>query len=55
MAKCFFCGKNAEQGKGTMFVTMEGKILNFCSSKCRKAFKLGRNPKKLKWITKNKK
>ncbi|UZE94011.1 MAG: 50S ribosomal protein L24e [Candidatus Pacearchaeota archaeon] len=55
MAKCTFCSQDIEPGKGIMFVTAEGKILHFCSGKCRKAHKLGRNKKRLGWIRKRKK
>ncbi len=50
MSKCSFCNKTLEPGTGTMYVSKVGKILYFCSSKCRKnSIKLGRNPVKLKW------
>lgn len=55
MAKCSFCNGEVEVGCGVMFVTNEGKIMHFCSSKCRKAFKHGRGSKKLGWTTKKKK
>ena len=51
MAKCWFCEKQVDTGSGIIFVTIEGKIMNFCSSKCRKAFKHGRNKRKLKWAS----
>ncbi|MEM4152622.1 MAG: 50S ribosomal protein L24 [Candidatus Pacearchaeota archaeon] len=54
MTKCFFCSKEIEPGRGIMFVTLEGKILHFCSSKCRKHFNMNRS-RKQKWITKEKK
>lgn len=41
-------------GTGIIFVTLDGKILRFCSRKCRVAYKLGRS-KKLGWIRKKKK
>ncbi len=50
MSKCSFCNKAIEPGTGTIFVTKVGKLLYFCSSKCRKNLnKLGRNPVKIKW------
>ncbi len=55
MAKCTFCSRDIEQGRGIIFVTAKGKILHFCSRKCRVAFRLGRNKKKLGWIRKKKK
>jgi len=42
-------------GKGKTFVTKEGKLFYFCSSKCENNFKLKRDPKKRKWIKKQKK
>jgi len=54
--KCTFCGENIAAGTGMIYVLKEGKILNFCSSKCKKnQLKLGRNPDKLKWTTRYKK
>ena len=51
--KCSFCKKEIEKGKGTMHVRKDGKILNFCSSKCEKnLLKLKRNPNKRKWSRK---
>ena len=47
--KCSFCGKPIRKGTGKMFVKKSGEILYFCSSKCEKNYKLGREPKKLKW------
>jgi len=50
MTKCSFCGYEIEKGTGTLFVQKDGKILNFCSSKCEKnMLKLKRKPRKLKW------
>ncbi|MBI4439581.1 50S ribosomal protein L24e [Candidatus Woesearchaeota archaeon] len=50
MAKCTFCGRVIEQGTGKIYVLKEGKILNFCSSKCEKnQLKLNRKPITTKW------
>lgn len=50
MATCSFCGKPIEKGAGTMYVRNDGKILWFCSSKCRKnMLRLGRRPVDIKW------
>jgi len=55
MAKCSFCGDEIEKGTGKMFIKKDGKILNFCSSKCEKSLlKLKRKPTKVKWVTKKK-
>ena len=54
--KCSFCGENIEAGTGKMFVRNDGKVFYFCSSKCEKnMLKLGREPKRVKWVTKKKK
>ena len=55
MAKCFFCNKIIKPGRGKIFVSSDGRAMPFCSSKCEKNFKLGRNPKKVNWIRKQKK
>ncbi|MCC7569963.1 50S ribosomal protein L24e [Candidatus Micrarchaeota archaeon] len=48
--KCDFCGKEVAKGKGMVFVFKNGKILNFCNSKCQKNFmKLKRSPSKTNW------
>ncbi len=50
---CFFCGGKIKPGSGIMYVDKTGKVLFFCSSKCRKnALKLKRDPRKLKWTLK---
>ena len=50
MAKCTFCQKSIEPGKGTIFVKTDGKIIFFCSSKCEKnLLKLKRTARKQKW------
>ena len=55
MAKCVFCNDQIPQGRGIIFVELSGRILNFCSSKCRKNLKMGREGRKVKWVTKKKK
>jgi len=55
MAKCFYCSRQIEPGRGIMVISVAGNILNFCSSKCRKNWKMGRESINLKWITKKKK
>ena len=50
MAKCSFCGVGIDQGIGRMFVKVDGTILYFCSSKCRKnMLNLGRKPIHTRW------
>ncbi len=56
LKKCAFCGSDIEPGHGWMYVKADGTILYFCSSKCAKNYlKLGRNPKKVKWVRKKSK
>ncbi|MEM0026369.1 MAG: 50S ribosomal protein L24e [Ignisphaera sp.] len=46
---CSYCGRSVEPGTGLMFVQNDGSIIWFCSSKCYKNYRLGRDPKKLPW------
>ena len=55
MPKCSFCHKDYDLHKGLTLILNDGKILHFCSSKCRKNSELGRQPKRVKWIKKPKK
>ncbi len=47
---CSFCKREIEAGRGSVLVRRDGKLLRFCSSKCRKNYLLGRNPSKVKWV-----
>jgi ribosomal protein L24E len=38
--------------KGVTYVEVSGRILHYCSSKCRKNVTLGRDSKKVLWVTK---
>jgi len=49
---CHFCGDEIEPGAGRGFVKSDGRILWFCSSKCWKYFRLGRDPREFKWTKK---
>ncbi len=49
MVKCYFCGKKIAPGTGKMLVLKSGAIRYFCSRKCEKNYKMGRDPKKEKW------
>lgn len=52
--RCSFCRGAVPPGKGKIFVKKSGRILHFCSSKCEKnLLKLGRNPRKVKWVKKS--
>lgn len=50
MTRCDFCRKSIEPGTGKMFVRKDGKVFDFCSSKCEKnMLKLGRKPRTTRW------
>ncbi|MCX6642641.1 MAG: 50S ribosomal protein L24e [Candidatus Bathyarchaeota archaeon] len=50
--KCSFCGYEVMPGTGINFVRRDGRVLRFCSSKCRKSVVImGRDPRKFKWTT----
>jgi len=53
--KCSFCGKSLILGKGKMLVLKSGTIRYFCSKKCEKNWRMGRDPKKLKWTKSSRK
>jgi large subunit ribosomal protein L24e len=43
------------QGTGKIVVKKDGSLVSLCSMKCEKnMFRLGRNPRKQKWITSKK-
>ena len=47
--KCSFCGEPVARGRGKLFVRNDGRMFNFCSSKCHINFRLGRDAKKVRW------
>lgn len=48
--ECSFCGGEIPPGTGSIYVRRDGRVLRFCSSKCRKSMvNLKRDPRKLKW------
>jgi large subunit ribosomal protein L24e len=55
MPKCSYCGKDYDIPRGLTFVLPNGDLLYFCSSKCRKGYKMGRRGDKQNWIRKTKK
>jgi len=54
MPTCTFCKSNYEFPKGLTFVLKDGTLKYFCSSKCRKNSKMGRDNRKVKWVRKQK-
>jgi len=50
MVNCTFCGYEITPTTGKMYVKKDGKVLNFCSSKCeRSQIKLKRVGRRTKW------
>ncbi|RZN64537.1 MAG: 50S ribosomal protein L24e [Candidatus Methanoliparum thermophilum] len=50
---CNFCEAKIPIGKGKVYVKNNGTVLRFCSKKCQKnMLKLGRVPRKVKWVKK---
>lgn len=49
MVKCTFCGREYEPPYGLTEFDITGHTRHFCSSKCRKNFKMGRENDKVKW------
>jgi len=49
MPRCSFCGKEYSHHKGLTLITNSGHLVHYCSSKCRKNAKLGRQSQKRKW------
>ncbi len=47
---CDYCSSDIEPGTGTMFVTIDGTVLHYCSSKCEKNADLGRESRDLTWV-----
>ena len=54
MPICSFCKKQYNFPRGLTVYTTDGRIVYFCSSKCRKNTDLKRDPKKVNWVRKRK-
>ncbi len=56
MPACSFCKKNYEWPRGLTLALNDGKLLYFCSGKCRKnLLRLKRDNKKVNWVVRTKK
>lgn len=53
MPKCSFCKSNYEFPRGITVVLKEGTPRYYCSSKCRKNSEMGRDNRRVGWITKS--
>tara|TARA_Y100000310_G_C20028785_1_gene510801 strand:- start:228 stop:440 length:213 start_codon:yes stop_codon:yes gene_type:complete len=55
MPECTFCRELYTFPRGLTLVLNDGKVLYFCSSKCKKNFDLKRDSKKVNWVKREKK
>ncbi len=47
---CSFCGYDVPIGRGFMYVRKDGRILHFCSKKCKiSMLEQKKNPRKTRW------
>lgn len=53
MPTCSFCKKRYKEPRGLTIFTFDGKSIHYCSSKCRRNTKLGRDGRKVNWVRKS--
>ncbi len=47
--KCSYCGTEIKKGTGLLLVTLSGRGINYCSSKCRRNTEMKRKSRNVKW------
>lgn len=47
--KCSYCGTEIKKGTGLLLVTLSGRGIYYCSSKCRKNAEMKRKPRNVEW------
>jgi len=50
--KCSFCKSDFDIPYGVTIVQKDGSLKQYCSSKCRKNAEMGRDNRRVKWVTK---
>jgi large subunit ribosomal protein L24e len=53
MPTCSFCKTRFKEPRGLTIFTFDGKSIHYCSSKCRRNAKLGRDGRKTNWVRKS--
>jgi large subunit ribosomal protein L24e len=53
MPRCSFCKSNYEFPRGITVVQKDGEPRYYCGSKCRKNSEMGRDNRRVKWVTKS--
>ena len=54
MPICSFCRKSYKEPRGLTVFTFDGRAIHYCSSKCIRNHKLGRDARKLNWTKRGK-
>ena len=53
MPRCSFCKSNYEFPRGITVIQRDGTPRTYCSSKCKKNSEMGRDNRRVKWVTKS--